>query len=366
MTPIYLDYAATTPVDPAVVHAMLPYLTQKFGNAASTHVYGKEALAAIEIAREQVASRIAAEPSEIIWTSGATEANNLALKGAARLYQRRGKHIITMQTEHKSVLDTCHYLEKSGFDVTYLPPKANGLLDFNTFLAALRPDTILVSIMHVNNETGVIQDLAAIAQETAARQILLHVDAAQSIGKVALSVRTLPIDLVSLCAHKVYGPKGIGALYIRKKPRVRVEPLLHGGGHEQGMRSGTLPTHQCVGMGAAFALAELTDHDRIQALSERFLPCHPRAGGDPSVPHILNMQFTGIAADTLLSQLPNIAASIASACEAARGTTSHVLRAMGLSEEAIRSAVRFSFGRFTTAAEVETVAHAISRIVRRE
>jgi cysteine desulfurase len=278
MKPIYLDYAATTPIDPLVAARMSACFTQDgaFGNPASLHHYGEEAKTLVETARQQVADLIHAETSELIWTSGATEANNLALKGAAQLYQQKGRHIITMKTEHKSVLDTCQHLEKHGYAITYLAPEKNGLLSLDVLNAALRPDTMLISIMHVNNETGIIQDLAAIANITSARGILLHVDAAQSPGKIDINVKNIPIDLLSLCAHKVYGPKGVGALYLRKKPRVRVEPLIHGGGHEQGMRSGTLATHQIVGMGQAFQLAQeqmQAEVKRIRELRDRFLKC---------------------------------------------------------------------------------------------
>lgn len=367
MHPIYLDYAATTPTDTRVVAAMLSCLSQDtiFGNPASLHAYGQEARARVEEARAQVAGVIHAEPSEIIWTSGATEANNLAIKGAARLYQRRGKHIVTMRTEHKAVLDTCQQLEKEGFQVTYLSPLANGMLDLAAFEAALRSDTILVSIMHVNNETGVVQDIDAIARITAARQILLHVDAAQTVGKATLDVTTTPIDLLSLSAHKVYGPKGIGALYIRKKPRVRVEPLLHGGGHEQGMRSGTLPTHQIVGMGAAFAIAQqeqAADVSRIAKLRERLVEglqrisvCQLNLPLNLSVPHILNIRFEGMIADAVLRDLPEIATSTASACQGKGTEGSYVLRALGLTDEQAKSSIRFSLGKYTTSSEIDFV-----------
>jgi cysteine desulfurase len=365
--PVYLDYAATTPMDPRVVRQMQTCLLQEgnFGNPASLHVYGQAARQAIETAREQVAALIHAQPSEIIWTSGATESNNLALKGAARLYQRKGKHIVTMKTEHKSVLDTCQHLEKEGYTVTYLAPETNGLLDLEKFKAALRADTILVSMMHVNNETGVIQDIPAVAAVTAARGILLHVDAAQSPGKAGLNVAQVPIDLLSLCAHKAYGPKGAGALYLRKKPRVRVEPLLHGGGHEQGMRSGTLATHQIVGMGAALCLAEeerAQDVKRIMLLREQLLAglqpiknLQLNAALQHTVAHILNLRFEGMLAEAILAQLPGLATSTASACQGKGTEGSYVLRAMGLTEAQAKSSLRFSLGRFTTAEEIEAV-----------
>ena len=301
--PIYLDYAATTPIDKRVAVVMQHYLTQEgmFGNPASRHVYGKKASAAIEHARAQVAQVLQAHPSEIIWTSGATESNNLALKGAAHRYQRKGKHILTVSTEHKSVLDTCQHLEKEGYLVTYLDTQADGRINLNDFEAALRNDTVLVSIMHVNNETGVIQDIDEIAKITAARRMLLHVDAAQSVGKISFNTQNIPVDLVSVSAHKAYGPKGIGALYLRKKPRVRVEPLIHGGGHEQGMRSGTLATHQIVGMGEACRLAyeEMQkDAKKILVLRDRFLQQLQQIKNfrlnvtiQHTVPHILNVRL---------------------------------------------------------------------------
>lgn len=374
MKPIYLDYAATTPMDPRVAEKMCAYLTLEgtFGNAASLHAYGQQARQAVESAREQVAALLHADASEIIWTSGATEANNLALKGAAQLYQRKGKHIITMQTEHKAVLDPCQYLEKQGYVVTYLAPKPNGLLDRDQFLSALRNDTILVTIMSVNNETGVIQDIQSIANITAARGILLHVDAAQAAGKIAIDVRHIPIDLLSLSAHKVYGPKGMGALYLRKKPRVRVEPLLHGGGHEQGMRSGTLPVHQIVGMGQAFSLAQLEmqqDFQHCLALRDEFLlglqaihNLHLNSDLACTVSHILNLRFEGMLAEAVLAQLPMIATSTASACQGKGTEGSYVLRAMGQSTDQAKSAVRFSFGRFTSQAHIHAAVNAIKKV----
>ena len=374
MNPIYLDYAATTPVDERVAEIMCCFLTREgmFGNPASQHVYGQEARQAIDVARAQVAGLIHADSSEIIWTSGATESNNLALKGAARLYQRKGKHIVTMKTEHKAVLDTCQHLEKEGYAVTYLAPEANGALDINKLKAALRDDTILISIMHVNNETGVIQDLEAIARLTAERGKLLHVDAAQSAGKINIDVTKMPVDLLSLSAHKVYGPKGIGALYLRKKPRVRVEPLIHGGGHEQGMRSGTLATHQIVGMGAAFEIAQQEmqhDAERIRELRARFYSglqeiknIKLNTDFSNSVPHILNLRFEGMLAEAILAKMPEVATSTASACQGKGTEGSYVLRAMGLSEEQAKSSVRFSLGRFTDLAEIEMIVELIKRI----
>ncbi|MBX3709026.1 MAG: aminotransferase class V-fold PLP-dependent enzyme [Gammaproteobacteria bacterium] len=374
MKPIYLDYAATTPVDQRVAKKMLDYLTMEgeFGNPASLHVYGQKAREAIDIAREQVAALIHADPSEIIWTSGATESDNLALKGAAHLYQRKGKHIITMKTEHKAVLDACQHLEKEGYFVTYLSPESNGLLSLEKLAAALRKDTIIVSVMQVNNETGIVQDISAIANLTASHGILFHVDAAQSPGKVQIDVTKTPIDLLSLCAHKIYGPKGIGALYLRKKPRVRVEPLIHGGGHEQGMRSGTLATHQIVGMGESFHLATQEmqlEGEKIRQLRDYFLGrlrsiAHLRMNGDlaHTVPHILNLQFENMLADAILAQVPTIAASTASACQGKGTEGSYVLRAMGLSDEQVKSSVRFSFGRFTTQSHIDDALNALHRI----
>ncbi len=363
--PIYLDYAATTPVDPRVAEKMLQYLTPtgQFGNPSSlAHDYGHTAKKAIDYAREQVADLIHADPSEIIWTSGATESINLALKGSAQLYQRKGKHIVTMKTEHKAVLDSCQQLEKQGYLVTYLSPEKNGLLDNERFLAALRDDTVLVSIMHVNNETGIIQDIAKIADLTAERGILLHVDAAQSIGKIPLAVNTIPVDLVSLCAHKIYGPKGIGALYMRRKPRVRVAAQIHGGGQEQGMRSGTLATHQIVGMGEAFQIAKqemMADQEKIKNLREWFWQGIKKinnvyVNGDMnySVPNILNVRFEGITAEQFMQVLPDLAVATGSACDSKGIEPSYVLRSLGLTTEQAQSAIRFSFGRFTTLEDV--------------
>jgi cysteine desulfurase len=374
-TPIYLDYAATTPVDPRVAEKMLQYLTPTgvFGNASSDHVFGQTAKQAIDDAREKVAQVIHAAPDEIIWTSGATEADNLGLKGAASLYQRKGKHIITLKTEHSAVLDSCQQLEKDGFFVTYLTPKTNGLLDIENLRAALRDDTILVSIMQVNNETGVIQDIEAIAQCTSERGILLHVDAAQSIGKIQLNVQQTPIDLLSLSAHKVYGPKGIGALYVRRKPRVRVAAQIHGGGHEQGMRSGTLPVHQIVGMGEAFELADhsfAAEQKRINEFKHYFYQTlHTKVGAiingdlEKSVPQILNLRFSGMTAKELMQAMPEIAVSAGSACHAKGSEPSYVLRAMGLSMKEANCSLRFSFGRFTTKEEVDYIIEKIVSVV---
>lgn len=377
MKPIYLDYAATTPVDPRVAAKMQSCLTMDgtFGNPASKHAYGQAARDLIEAARAQVASLIHADMSEIIWTSGATESINLALKGVARLYQRKGKHIVTMKTEHKAVLDACQHLEKEGYSVTYLAPEPTGLLDLDKFKSALREETVLVSIMHINNETGIIQDIGAISSITSSRGILFHVDAAQSVGKADVDVGSTPIDLLSLSAHKVYGPKGIGALYLRKKPRVRVEPLIHGGGHEQGMRSGTLPTHQIVGMGEAFHIAKQEmqqDRNNLEDMRTRFLEglasilnLHINSELIYCVPHILNVRFEGMLADAILAELPNIATSTASACQGKGTEGSYVLRAMGLTEEQAKSSVRFSFGRFTTSKEINQATHSIRNLFSR-
>lgn len=374
--PVYLDYAATTPVDPRVAEKMHACLTMDgiFGNPSSLHLYGMLARQEVEQAREEVAAYLQAEPSEIIWTSGATESINLAIKGAAELYQRKGKHIITMKTEHKAVLDTCQHLEKNGYTVTYLLPNSQGLLTIDALTAALRDDTVLVSIMHVNNETGIVQDIAAIAELTASRGILLHVDAAQNPGKVDLDVKKIPVDLISLCAHKAYGPKGVGALYLRKKPRVRVSPLIHGGGHEQGMRSGTLATHQIVGMGEAFRLIRAegrADAARITQLRDTFLaglaPISVLKHNVPlehTVPHILSLRFEGMLAEVIITDLPEVAVSTASACQGKGTEGSYVLRALGLSEEQAKSAIRFSFGRFVTADDVARVVAAFKRVFR--
>lgn len=360
--PYYFDYAASTPVDPRVAERLCAFLTAEghFGNSASLHAYGEEALNAIQVAREQVANAIGAEASEIIFTSGATEANNLALKGGAAMYQRRGKHIITFKTEHKAVLDPCQQLEKEGFEVSYLAPIADGSLDWDALVSACRPDTFMISAMHVNNETGVIYDLARLSAFTREKNILLHVDAAQSVGKVPLNVSEIQADFISLSAHKVYGPKGVGALYLRKKPRVRVLPFIQGGGQEQGMRSGTLPTHQIVGMGEAFALAGGDTH--IQAYSSRLLAViqdnknlRLNAATAKRVPHILNIQCLGKNAETLLQSWPDIAASTAAACQGKSIEGSHVLRAMGLSLDAAKSSIRLSLGRFTTEEAIETL-----------
>ena len=362
--PIYLDYAATTPVDRRVVQVMVPYLYEQFGNPASrSHAFGWAAEEAVEIARERVAALIGADPREIVWTSGATESNNLAIKGAAQFYASRGKHLITVKTEHKAVLDTMRELERHGFEVTYLDVGPDGLLDLEVFKAAIRPDTLLASVMFVNNEIGVVQDIAALGTVCRQRGVLFHVDAAQATGKVAIDLSTLPVDLMSLSAHKTYGPKGIGALYVRRKPRVRIEAQMHGGGHERGMRSGTLATHQIVGMGEAYRLAGehmLQENVRIRALRDRLLAGlqqvpEVRVNGDLErrVPHNLNISFTFVEGESLLMGMSGIAVSSGSACTSASLEPSYVLRALGLSDEVAHSSVRFSIGRFTTEAEID-------------
>ncbi|MBQ0961184.1 IscS subfamily cysteine desulfurase [Ideonella sp. 4Y11] len=374
--PIYLDYAATTPVDPRVVQAMLPYLYEQFGNPASrSHAFGWAAEEAVEIAREQVAALIGADPREIVWTSGATESNNLAIKGAAQFHQAKGKHLITVQTEHKAVLDTMRELERAGFEVSYLPVQADGLLDMAVLEAAVRPDTILVSVMAVNNEIGVVQDITAIGAMLRERGILFHVDAAQAPGKIALDMATQCVDLMSLSAHKTYGPKGIGALYVRRKPRVRIEAQMHGGGHERGMRSGTLPTHQIVGMGEAYRLARAgmaTENERIRTLQQRLLSQlqdipEVLVNGHLTqrVPHNLNISFTFVEGESLLMGIKGVAVSSGSACTSASLEPSYVLRALGLSDEVAHSSIRFSIGRFTTEAEIDAAAARVRTTVER-
>lgn len=374
--PIYLDYAATTPVDPRVVDAMLPWLAERFGNPASnSHAYGWEAEDAVENAREEVARLIQADPREIVWTSGATESNNLALKGAAHAYAERGRHIVTVCTEHKAVLDTCRELEHQGFEVTYLPVPASGLLDPTAFADALRPDTILASVMAVNNEIGVVQDIPALAEICRERGIIFHVDAAQATGKLPIDLSAWPVDLLSMSAHKTYGPKGVGALYIRRKPRVRLQAQIHGGGHEKGFRSGTLPTHQIVGMGEAFRLArlEMTDElSRIQTLRDRLWAGIATLdqvwlNGDMQrrVPHNLNVSFAHVEGESLLAGLSGVAVSSGSACTSASQEPSYVVTALGRSDELAHSAIRFSVGRFSTEAEIDTVVLEVRRQVER-
>jgi len=362
--PIYMDYGATTPVDPRVVDVMVPWLREHFGNPASrSHAWGWEAEAAVEKARVQVAELIGADPREIVWTSGATESNNLALKGAAHFYKTRGKHIVTVKTEHKAVLDTCRELERQGFEVTYLPVQQDGMLDLDLFKAALRTDTILASVMFVNNEIGVIQDIPAIGAMCRERGIIFHVDAAQATGKVAIDLATLPVDLMSLASHKTYGPKGIGALYVRRKPRVRIEAQMHGGGHERGMRSGTLPTHQCVGMGEAFRIAREemgVESERIRMLQQRlvrgltdieqvFINGHL----EKRVPHNLNISFNFVEGESLIMGVKGLAVSSGSACTSASLEPSYVLRALGRSDELAHSSLRMTIGRFTTEEEID-------------
>ncbi|WP_029463290.1 IscS subfamily cysteine desulfurase [Serpentinimonas barnesii] len=368
--PIYLDYSATNPCDPRVVDLMVPWLYEHFGNPASrSHAWGWEAERAVEQAREQVAALIGADPREIVWTSGATESNNLALKGAAHFYRDKGRHLVTLKTEHKAVLDTCRQLEREGFEVTYLDVQPDGLLDLEAFAAALRPDTILASVMFVNNEIGVIQDIAAIGAICRERGVLLHVDAAQATGRVEVNLQQLPVDLMSLTAHKTYGPKGVGALYVRRKPRVRIEAQMHGGGHERGMRSGTLPTHQIVGMGAAYAIAQAemaTELPRIRALHQRlfnglsgieqvFVNGHPTR----RVPHNLNMSFNYVEGESLIMGIKGLAVSSGSACTSASLEPSYVLRALGRSDELAHSSLRMTIGRWTTEAEIDYAVQSI-------
>ena len=365
-TPTYMDYSATTPVDARVAKKMAECLTLEgnFGNAASrSHYYGWEAEKAIDIAREQVASLVGADPREIVWTSGATESDNLAIKGIAHFYHKRGKHIITLKTEHKAVLDTCRQLEREGFEVTYLEPMPNGLLDIEVFKAALREDTILVSIMHVNNEIGVIQDIQTIGDICRANKTFFHVDAAQSAGKVAIDLESLPVDLMSFSAHKIYGPKGMGALYVRRKPRVRIEAQMHGGGHERGMRSGTLATHQIVGMGEAFAIAEAemqAENQKIEKLRDRLLAGFSdmeevviNGDMDSRIPGNLNISFNYVEGESLMMAISDVAVSSGSACTSASLEPSYVLRALGLSDELAHSSIRFTIGRYTNEDEVD-------------
>ena len=362
--PIYMDYGATTPVDHRVVDAMVPWLREHFGNPASrSHAWGWEAEEAVEKARAQVAELVGADPREIVWTSGATESNNLALKGAANFYKTRGKHIVTVKTEHKAVLDTCRELERQGFEVTYLEVQEDGLLDLDRFKAALRADTILVSVMFVNNEIGVIQDIPAIGALCRERGIIFHVDAAQATGKVQIDLNALPVDLLSLASHKTYGPKGIGALYVRRKPRVRIEAQMHGGGHERGMRSGTLPTHQCVGMGEAFRIAREemgTELERIRMLQQRLLhglkdieQVFINGHLERRVPHNVNASFNYVEGESLIMGIKGIAVSSGSACTSASLEPSYVLRALGRSDELAHSSLRMTIGRFTTQEEID-------------
>jgi cysteine desulfurase len=364
--PIYMDYSATTPVDPRVVDKMIPYLREQYGNPASrSHAYGWAAEQAVEEARENVAKLVNADPREIIWTSGATESDNLAIKGAAHFYKSKGKHIITVKTEHKAVLDTCRELEREGFEVTYLNVKDDGLIDLDVFKAALRPDTILVSVMHVNNEIGVIQDIGTIGEICREKGIIFHVDAAQSTGKAPIDLQKLKVDLMSFSAHKTYGPKGIGALYVRRKPRVRIEAQMHGGGHERGMRSGTLATHQIVGMGEAFRLAReemATENERVRMLRDRLLrglaeieEVYVNGDMEKRVPHNLNISFNFVEGESLIMAVKDVAVSSGSACTSASLEPSYVLRALGRNDELAHSSIRFTVGRFTTEQEVDYV-----------
>ena len=374
--PVYLDYSATTPIDPRVVEAMLPYLTEKFGNPASrSHQYGWDAESAVENARAEVAALVNADPKEIVWTSGATEANNLAIKGAANFYQNKGKHLITLKTEHKAVLDTMRELERQGFEVTYLDVQPNGLVDMAALEAALRPDTILVSIMAVNNEIGVIQPIAEIGALLRSKGVLFHVDAAQATGKIDIDLSTLKVDLMSFSAHKTYGPKGIGALYVRRKPRVRLEAQMHGGGHERGMRSGTLPTFLIVGMGEAFRIAKLEmaqDNAKARALHDRlinglkdmeqvFLNGH----ATQRVPQNINMSFNFVEGESLIMGIKGVAVSSGSACTSASLEPSYVLRALGRSDELAHSSLRMTIGRWTTTEEIDYAIQTIRENVAR-
>lgn len=362
--PVYLDYSATTPVDPRVAQKMIPYLTEFFGNAASrSHAFGWKAEAAVDEARGHVAALIGADPKEIVWTSGATEGNNLAIKGAAQFYKTKGKHLVTQKTEHKATLDTMRELERQGFECTYLEVEENGLVDLKKFEAALRPDTILASIMMVNNEIGVIQPIAEIGELCRARGIILHCDAVQAAGKLPIDLATLKVDLLTITAHKMYGPKGIGALYVRRKPRVRIEPQIHGGGHERGFRSGTLATHQIVGFGEAARIARLemaADNERIRALRDRLLKGLSSmeevvVNGDLErrIPGNLNVSFNYVEGESLLMAIKDIAVSSGSACTSASLEPSYVLRALGRSDELAHSSIRFTLGKFTTAEEID-------------
>ncbi len=377
--PIYLDYAATTPVDSRVAKKMFEYMdvSGSYGNPASrSHIYGWQAEEAVELARKQVADLINCDPREIVWTSGATESDNLAIKGAAHFYQSRGKHIITSKIEHKAVLDSCRQLEREGFEVTYLAPNKQGCIEPEALRDALRDDTILVSLMHVNNELGTINNIAGIGEITRAKDIIFHVDAAQSAGKIAIDLSALKVDLMSFSAHKVYGPKGMGALFVSRKPRVRLEAQIHGGGHERGMRSGTLPTHQIVGMGEAFQIAKeefVSERERIQSLRERLWrglndmeAVSVNGDYENSIPGILNVSFAYVEGESLMMAFKNIAVSSGSACTSASLEPSYVLRGIGLSDELAHSSIRFSIGRFTREEEIdqviEEVRHAVTKL----
>ena len=374
--PIYMDYSATTPVDPRVAAKMIPFLTEHFGNPASrSHAYGWESEAAVDEAREQVAALVNCDAKEIVWTSGATESINLAVKGASQFYKEKGKHLITVKTEHKATLDTMRELERQGFEVTYMDVMENGLIDMNAFNAALRPDTILVSIMWVNNEIGVIQPIKEIGEITRSKGIIFHVDAAQATGKVLIDLKDVKVDLLSMSAHKTYGPKGMGALFVRKKPRIRLEAQIHGGGHERGFRSGTLATHQIVGMGEAFRLAKVemnTENERIRMLRDRLyagLKDIPEVfiNGDMEqrVPHNLNISFNYVEGESLIMGVKEIAVSSGSACTSASLEPSYVLRALGRSDELAHSSIRMTVGRFTTEDDVDTTVATMKRTVEK-
>lgn len=376
--PIYLDYSATTPVDPRVAEKMMQYLTLDgvFGNPASrSHRFGWQAEEAVDIARNQIAELIGADAREIVFTSGATEADNLAIKGAANFYQKKGKHIITSKTEHKAVLDTCRQLEREGFEVTYMTPKSDGLIDLAELEATMRDDTCVVSIMHVNNEIGVIQDIEAIGELCRSKGIIFHVDATQSVGKIAIDMSKLKVDLMSFSGHKIYGPKGIGALYVRRKPRIRIEAQMHGGGHERGMRSGTLPVHQIVGMGEAYRIAKeemATEMPRLQALKERLWngvkdieEVYLNGSFEHSAPNILNISFAYVEGESLMMALKDLAVSSGSACTSASLEPSYVLRALGLNDELAHSSIRFSLGRFTTEEEIDYAINLIRQSIDR-
>ena len=374
--PIYLDYSATTPVDPRVVDAMIPWLRNHFGNPASrSHAFGWEAEKAVESARANVAALVNCDPRELIWTSGATESINLAIKGVAHFYKDKGRHLVTVKTEHKATLDTMRELEREGFEVTYMDVEPDGLLDLARLEAALRPDTILVSVMFVNNEIGVIQDIPAIGELCRARGIVFHVDAAQATGKVVVDLAQLKVDLMSFSAHKTYGPKGVGALYVRRKPRVRLEAQMHGGGHERGLRSGTLPTHQIVGMGEAFRIAReemATENDRIRMLRDRLWAglsqieqVYLNGDFERRVPHNLNVSFNFVEGESLIMAIKDVAVSSGSACTSASLEPSYVLRALGRSDELAHSSIRFTVGRFTTQEEIDYTVNLVTRQVAR-
>jgi cysteine desulfurase len=370
--PIYLDYSATTPVDPRVAAKMIPYLTEQFGNPASrSHAFGWESEKAVEEAREEVARLVNCDPKEIVWTSGATESINLALKGAANFYKDKGKHLVTLRTEHKATLDTMRELERAGFEVTYLDVGSDGLVDLERFKAALRPDTIVASVVYVNNEIGVIQDVPAMGEICRARGIIFHVDSAQATGKIAIDLSALKVDLMSFSAHKTYGPKGVGALFVRRKPRVRIEAQMHGGGHERGMRSGTLPTHQIVGMGEAFRLARLemaADNERIRMLRDRLWKglseieeVYLNGNSERRVAHNLNVSFNFVEGESLIMAIKDVAVSSGSACTSASLEPSYVLRALGRSDELAHSSIRFTVGRFTTTEEIDYAVELVKR-----